>query len=308
MGLKELLEAAEMPLDLYEALGIKKTATESEIKKAYHKLALKHHPDKSSSPMSTKIFQALSSAYDVLKTPEKRERYDQVGLDDDDSDLGMEEPDCGWTEYFRAIFKRVDEGEIETFKDKYQRSEEERLDILKYYRVCKGDFSQMLECIMLSKKEDFGYWKGVVEEALEKGEIEEQFEIKGFNGEAMDMGEEVGEDLENEEVQGNSRKEEKKASGKKVAKKKKKSSSGGGGMEDLINSIKSKKTVTPKSELAAMINSKRKNPMEDMIAQMEAKYGGGDKKKKKRQKKKPSHEDIDDDEFERIQKSMGLRK
>jgi len=83
---------------------------------------------------------------------------------------------------------------------------------------------------------------------------------------------------------------------------------GGGGMEDLINSIKSKKTMTPKSELAAMINSKRKNPMEDMIAQMEAKYGGGDKKKKKKQKKKPSHEDIDDDEFERIQKSMGLRK
>jgi len=293
MGLKELLESAGLPLDLYSVLGVDKSAVDSEIKKAYHKLALKHHPDKSSAPESTKIFQALSSTYEILKTPEKRSRYDEVGLDDDDS-VGMEEPDCGWVDYFKAIFKKVDLGEIEVFKDKYMRSEEERKDIIKYYRICQGDFSKMLECIMLSTASDFEYWKTVIEEGLKEGEVEEEFEIKGFNGEGeigrVDI---LSEEEENEKPDN---KVKKKGKGKKVTHKK------GNDMENLINSIKSKKTVTPKSEITAVLNSKRKNPMEDMIKKMEEKYGG------EKKKKKSSHEEIGEEEFERIQREIMERK
>mmetsp|Transcript_60260 Transcript_60260/g.90832 ORF Transcript_60260/g.90832 Transcript_60260/m.90832 type:complete len:92 (+) Transcript_60260:82-357(+) len=54
---------------LYEALGVEKTATDKEIKKAYHKAALKHHPDKGGDPNK---FKEISAANDVLSDPEKR--------------------------------------------------------------------------------------------------------------------------------------------------------------------------------------------------------------------------------------------
>ena len=59
------------------------------------------------------------------------------------------QPDCGWTDYFRGIFKKVGSGDIKTFSDKYVRSEEERRDIIKYYLATDGSFEQMLECVML---------------------------------------------------------------------------------------------------------------------------------------------------------------
>ncbi|KAF4317567.1 hypothetical protein BBO99_00006798 [Phytophthora kernoviae] len=60
----------------YEALGVAKTATAAEIKKAYRKLALKNHPDKGGDP---ELFKTITVAYEVLSDPEKRELYDQYG-------------------------------------------------------------------------------------------------------------------------------------------------------------------------------------------------------------------------------------
>ncbi|KAG6968000.1 hypothetical protein JG687_00003976 [Phytophthora cactorum] len=60
----------------YEALGVSKTATAAEIKKAYRKLALKNHPDKGGDP---ELFKTITVAYEVLSDPEKRELYDQYG-------------------------------------------------------------------------------------------------------------------------------------------------------------------------------------------------------------------------------------
>lgn len=59
----------------YEVLGVPKTATAAEIKKAYRKLALKNHPDKGGDP---ELFKTITVAYEVLSDPEKREVYDQV--------------------------------------------------------------------------------------------------------------------------------------------------------------------------------------------------------------------------------------
>lgn len=69
-----------MQRDYYEVLGVAKTATPEEIKKAYRKLAVKYHPDKNPGDKTTeKKFKEATEAYDVLNTPEKRQLYDRFG-------------------------------------------------------------------------------------------------------------------------------------------------------------------------------------------------------------------------------------
>ena len=66
--------------DYYEVLGVSKTATADEIKKAYRKLAVKYHPDKNPGDKEAEEkFKEAAEAYDVLSDPQKRQRYDQFG-------------------------------------------------------------------------------------------------------------------------------------------------------------------------------------------------------------------------------------
>jgi curved DNA-binding protein len=74
-------------IDYYEILGIKKTATEEEIKNAYRKLARKLHPDLNPTDKdANKKFQQLNEANEVLSDPIKRKKYDQYGKDWQHSD------------------------------------------------------------------------------------------------------------------------------------------------------------------------------------------------------------------------------
>ena len=65
--------------DYYEVLGISKSASETEIKSAYRKLALKYHPDRNKEAGASEKFKEVSAAYEVLGNPEKRKMYDQFG-------------------------------------------------------------------------------------------------------------------------------------------------------------------------------------------------------------------------------------
>jgi len=67
--------------DYYKTLGVSKTASAEEIKKAYRKLARQHHPDVNKKPEAEKRFKEVNEANEVLSDPEKRKRYDTVGPD-----------------------------------------------------------------------------------------------------------------------------------------------------------------------------------------------------------------------------------
>lgn len=67
--------------DYYKILGIDKSSSQEDIKKAYRKLAVKYHPDKNPNDKNAEArFKEISEAYEVLKDPEKRKKYDQLGM------------------------------------------------------------------------------------------------------------------------------------------------------------------------------------------------------------------------------------
>jgi molecular chaperone DnaJ len=103
----------------YEVLGVEKTATDKEIKAAFHKLALDFHPDRNKDPAAEEKFKSISSAYDVLSDPIKRQQYDQCG-----STSPMPQPNVniddvfaqGFGFNFNDLFGRTKQGARSVFK------------------------------------------------------------------------------------------------------------------------------------------------------------------------------------------------
>src|SRR5438270_2429761 len=70
-----------MPRDYYETLGVSKTASEDEIKKAYRNLARKYHPDRNPGDKQAEAqFKETQDAYDLLSDKNKRAQYDRFGF------------------------------------------------------------------------------------------------------------------------------------------------------------------------------------------------------------------------------------
>ena len=65
--------------DYYGTLGVDKSASQAEIQRAYRRLARKFHPDVNRDPAAEARFKSIGEAYEVLKDPEKRAKYDQFG-------------------------------------------------------------------------------------------------------------------------------------------------------------------------------------------------------------------------------------
>ena len=65
--------------DFYDVLGVKKTASADELKKAYRQQALKFHPDRNKAADAAEKFKEVSEAYEVLSNPQKKQSYDQFG-------------------------------------------------------------------------------------------------------------------------------------------------------------------------------------------------------------------------------------
>ncbi|UYV68243.1 DNAJC7 [Cordylochernes scorpioides] len=108
---KALLDQAKLELrkskrkDYYKILGVSKTASDDEIKKAYKKLALLHHPDRHSDATpeakseQEKKFKELGEAYAILSDPKKKHRYDNSVDDDDNDHMGCKSPACDGSQH-----------------------------------------------------------------------------------------------------------------------------------------------------------------------------------------------------------------
>ncbi|KAL4441248.1 hypothetical protein ABPG77_011485 [Micractinium sp. CCAP 211/92] len=135
---------------LYEALGVERTASQEEIRKAFRKLALALHPDKNPGDSSAvEKFQTLQKVYGILSDAEKRKVYDQTGSIEDSEELAGEEFNRLY-EFYRSMYAPVTEEDLHAFHESFRGSEEERAELLKYYRQFKGDMSKVFEWVMCS--------------------------------------------------------------------------------------------------------------------------------------------------------------
>ncbi|EPT25716.1 DnaJ domain-containing protein [Toxoplasma gondii TgCatPRC2] len=157
---------------LYELLRVSPSASQSEITKAYRNLALLLHPDKVVHRLeqqaeatskgegkaadleelkseATRHFQELQAAYEVLKDPKRRKRYDETGSTGDDAAESFEEA----YEYYRRVFPEFNSADIDSYRQVYLESAEEVQDILDFCHRFDGDLTHFFEYIPFSDKE-----------------------------------------------------------------------------------------------------------------------------------------------------------
>ncbi len=90
--------------DYYEVLGLQRGASEADVKKAYRRLAMKHHPDRNPDPASEERFKEASEAYEVLSDSAKKNAYDQFGHAGLDSNMGGRGGGASFSDIFSDVF------------------------------------------------------------------------------------------------------------------------------------------------------------------------------------------------------------
>ena len=150
--------------NLYSLLGVDKTATNAEIKKAYRRLVFVYHPDKNKTdPDAGSKFANITRAYKILSNPDSRKIYDETGDydDEDEGKINIAET----LNYFRKIYSPKD---IESFKKKYINSKDEEEDLINFYKSNDGDIKKILEWIPYSTNEDVQRYIKIYEKLFKK--------------------------------------------------------------------------------------------------------------------------------------------
>ena len=129
----------------------------------------KAHPDAKETAHLT--FQSIAFAYAILSDERRRKRYDATGNTSESLDL--EDDDFDWADFFRAQWKdSVTSNSIGEFKQKYQFSDEEKMDVLAAYEKAKGSMNRVFGEVMLSNpiddEERFRSW---IDESIRNGNL-----------------------------------------------------------------------------------------------------------------------------------------
>ena len=136
--------------DLYTLLGVSRTATNEEIRRAYRHLVFLYHPDKNKiDPNATSKFINISQAYKILSNRKSRAIYAQTG------EYDGEENELRNTKISINDFrKRFSVNDIDNYEKKYRGSQEEIEDLIIYYNKYQGDISHILESLPFSRNKD----------------------------------------------------------------------------------------------------------------------------------------------------------
>jgi len=167
MSFCETLERVFGVRDLYEVLSLTRTASGTDIKRAYRKKSLEVHPDRScenDKTTATEKFQCLSRVYTILSDPDKRALYDESGEIDDD--VLVQERD--WNAYWRMLFKKITVNDIAEFEEQYRGSEEETNDIRAAYLDYEGNMESVLENMLCATIEDEDRFREIIETLILK--------------------------------------------------------------------------------------------------------------------------------------------
>ncbi|KAF4992430.1 hypothetical protein FGRMN_7175 [Fusarium graminum] len=170
---EDVLESEPPTIDPYEVLSLKKTATGDQIKQAYRKAALKHHPDKvpqDQKDIAHEKFQAVAFAYAILSDPARRKRYDETGST---SESIIDSEGFNWSDYYREQFKEsISSDAIDKFAKKYKGSDEEKGDVLDAYEDCEGDMDALYERVMLSDVlQDDERFREIIDKAIKSKKV-----------------------------------------------------------------------------------------------------------------------------------------
>ncbi|PGH08522.1 hypothetical protein AJ80_07842 [Polytolypa hystricis UAMH7299] len=292
---QDISEDPPASINPYEVLGISEKATADEVKSAYRKQALKHHPDKAAPDAkeeANKKFQEIAFAYAILSEDRRRRRYDLTGSTSESVE-GEDGGEFDWMDFYREQFSSmIDAAAVERFRQEYQGSEEEERDLLAAYERFEGDLDMVYEEVMLSNVlEDDERFREIITQAIRTGEVSDysKFSKEGKKGrerrkkaakkeaeEARELAKELG--LE-EKLFGKGEGKDKKGKGKKAG-------SGAGGGDE--------------AGLMALIQQRQKGRAGDFFAHLEAKYAG---KGAKKGKKRAAADEPPEEAFERNRKT-----
>uniref|UniRef100_A0A8D0G656 DnaJ homolog subfamily C member 9 n=1 Tax=Sphenodon punctatus TaxID=8508 RepID=A0A8D0G656_SPHPU len=248
MGLMELCREAFGASDLYEVLGVRHEASGDEVRRGYHKISLRVHPDRAPAEgkeEATRRFQILGQVYAVLSDQEQRALYDEQGIVDEESDTLSQDRD--WEEYWRLLFKKVTVEDIENFEKTYKGSEEELADVKAAYEDFKGDMDKIMGSVLCVDYTDEPRIRAIIQQAIDSGELPVH---KAFIKESK------------QKMNARKRRAEKEAEEAEKTREELGLGEGDDGLKALIQSR----------------NKDRKREMDDFLAQMEAKYGNQSKK------------------------------
>ncbi|OAL53833.1 DnaJ-domain-containing protein, partial [Pyrenochaeta sp. DS3sAY3a] len=246
-------------IDPYAVLELEKEASAEDVKKAYRKLALKHHPDKAAEEdkeAAHKSFQEVAFAYAVLSDERRRARYDRTGstaetLEDDD--------EFDWLKFYRAQFEDiVNEDAINNIANEYKGSDEEREDIINAYDEGKGSLGYIYSQVMLSDiLVDDDRFRKIIDEEIANGTVKSYqlyyLETDETRQNAKDAEQKRRDAFDKREAEKEAKEVASKPDSKPKAKSQKKS---GGDMSDL----------------AAMIQQRQKSRAGNFFDHLEAKY------------------------------------
>jgi DnaJ family protein C protein 9 len=172
-----------------DVLQCEPTANKAQLRKAYYRAALVHHPDKqqpnngagADNDKNSLKFQAVSLAYQILQDADARTDYDESGhipsdAPDDDDTAAAKQGTEAWKQYFDQIFGKVTTSDIDAFSSKYKCSDEERRDVLKEFKARRGNLVKMLDFVMLSEPRDCLRWvEDYIRPAVEEGEMDDSY-------------------------------------------------------------------------------------------------------------------------------------